>query len=73
MPKSTARAKFKLTVVDQTGMAPQSVSFSEDEPRTIPLAGLGWPKFMSQQKLRTRSYLANDRLVVRAEVEVVPE
>lgn len=71
-PKLTVRAKFKLTVVDQSGTASQSVTLSSNEPMEIPLRS-GWAKFMTLEQLHTRGYLANDRLVVRAMVGVVPE
>lgn len=73
VPKAVVRAKFRLTVVDQSGAASQSVRLSLNEPIEISLEGRGRRKFMTLEKLRTRSFLANDRLVVQAEVEVMPE
>lgn len=67
------RAKWALTLVDQAeqGEQPKHISFVEDEP-DIFNPTWGFSKFASHEKLRSRpGYLAGDRLVLRAAVEVV--
>lgn len=65
------RAKYGVSVVDQAAPGAYRVSLS-NEPKLFS-SSWGWRKFLSHVGLRSRpGYLAGDRLVLRATVEVVP-
>ena len=68
--QSCTRAKYAITVVDQAAEAPRH---KRTEDTDIFARTWGWAKFMSHDALRAYpGYLAGDRLLLRARVEVLP-
>ena len=64
------RAKYTVTLVDQAAEEPQDETFEDTD---VFNRGWGWCEFMSLDELRGRpGYLARDRLLLRARVEVLP-
>ena len=74
--ESPAPTKFSITLVDQAAEDGQHQHWTRtaDDPDTTILSSyLGWRQFICPDQLRARpGYLAGDRLVLRAHVEVQP-
>lgn len=67
-------AKLSLTVIDEAATGTQDIDHCLKQPRLFDgSTGWGWPKVATHERLHSRpGYLAGDRLVLRACVEVVP-
>ncbi len=71
--ETDTRAKWSLMLVDQKAESPQHITAGSKEAADVFNSGWGTSKFIPHERLRARpGYLAGDRMLLRARVEVVP-